>query len=176
MSRNLHQDSRYEAKSGDLLLLLLLLVWLVASLTKTADKKYYSEWLSTAFQGQNNTVHCCEEMLNISEKKIRNKLQTCCFIRNTCSSSAFISFSWTSYKEKCRVGIKLALCTVKSILEPFAQSYLSYWRFCNKVFKWIFGFYCWKVFMQYCNFLLIIPSRWTKKKFKKQNILLYSNV
>lgn len=41
--------------------------------------------------------------IKIIKKKIlktRNQWHTCCFIRNTCSSSAFISLSWTSCEEE----------------------------------------------------------------------------
>lgn len=48
-----------------------------------------------------------------------------------------------------------------------ACSYFSYRRLRDDVLKWIFRSDCCEVFVQNCNFLLIIPSRWTGRKKKK---------
>lgn len=66
--------------------------------------------------------------------------RTCCFIRNTCSSSALISLSWTSCEDrkKQRV-IPSALQGERSARKCSSCSYFSYRRLHDKIFEWIFG-------------------------------------
>lgn len=45
-----------------------------------------------------------------------------------------------------------------------SSSYFSHWRLCDEILEWIFRSDCCEVFVQDCNFLLIIPSRWTRGK------------
>lgn len=80
-------------------------------------------------------------------------------------------------KEKNRAkssGILLHFCNF-NIWSIFAFLYLSYWGLCDKIFKWIFWSDCCEVFVQNTNFLLVIPSGWTKEK-EKIFKLLFKNI